>query len=210
VRTGVQQDRIVVTGIGPILAENAYPERFRKKRNIEGPFVLFLGQHFLYKGFSHLLDAAKIVWKKFPETNFVFVGPPVKNSESFFSDRQDPRIHRLGIVDLQEKTDALAACELLCVPSTQESFGGVYTEAWSFRKPVIGCKIPAVSEVIDDQVNGLLVEQNAADIAEKIVYLFEHPGIAESLGHKGKQKLQSRYTWDRLAELSENAYLSIL
>jgi glycosyltransferase involved in cell wall biosynthesis len=57
----------------------------------------------------------------------------------------DPRILELGSVDLQTKTDALEACTLLCLPSTQESFGGVYTEAWSFKKPVIGCDIPAVS-----------------------------------------------------------------
>jgi hypothetical protein len=35
--------------------------------------------------------------------------------------------------------------------------GGVYTEAWSFCKPVIGCPIPAVSELIVEGVDGCLV-----------------------------------------------------
>ncbi len=52
---------------------------------------------------------------------------------------RDPRVTDLGIVDTQTKTDALdiAHSSMLCVPSTQESFGLVYVEAWSLGKPVI-------------------------------------------------------------------------
>lgn len=207
---GVQEERIHVTGHGPILAEKADAEAFKKRYQINEPIVLFLGQHYPYKGYQQLLEAASIVWQKIPEANFIFIGPPVAQSEKVFAEITDPRIHRLGAIDLQEKTNALAACTLLCVPSNQESFGGVYTEAWSFGKPVIGCNIPAVSEVVTDGVDGYLVSQTSNEIAESICQLLLNPSQAQAMGTAGKQKVASRFTWERLAQLTEQVYQKVL
>jgi glycosyltransferase involved in cell wall biosynthesis len=207
---GVREEKIVVTGIGAILAETAQPESFKNKYQIKEPIILFLGQHYSYKGYQQLLAATSLVWQKIPEANFVFIGPDIKNSSSYFQQYRDNRIHRLGAVDLQTKTDALAACDLLCVPSTQESFGGVYTEAWSFAKPVIGCDIPAVAEVISDGVDGYLVSQAPEDIAEKICELLLNPSQAERMGLAGKQKVELRFTWEQLAKKTEAAYQKII
>ena len=206
VSLGVSEERVTVTGIGPILSSEAHPDKFLKQYNIDGPVVLFLGQHYLYKGFRQVLEAAQMVWIKAPETHFVFIGPAVGNSERDFEAFQDRRIHRLGRVDLQQKTDALAACALLCVPSMQESFGGVYTEAWSLGKPVIGCRIPAVSEVISDGVDGYLVEQEPDQIAERICSLLLDPAKAQTMGNAGRLKVEQKYTWQQIAKRVEMAY----
>lgn len=205
VQIGVPPDRIRVTGIGPVLAEEARPERFRKQHSIDGPMVLFLGQHFPYKGFQQVYEARKEVLQKHPDAHFVFIGPPIGKSEIVFSDN-DSRVHRLGAVDLQTKTDALAACNLLCVPSTQESFGGVYTEAWSFAKPVIGCNIPAVAGVISDGENGFIVDQDVKQIADRIRHLLEDSAATAQMGAAGRARLQEKYTWDRIAETTQEAY----
>jgi glycosyltransferase involved in cell wall biosynthesis len=207
---GVKEENIIITGIGAILAETAQPESFKNKHQIKEPIILFLGQHYSYKGYQQLLAATSLVWQKIPEANFIFIGPDIKNSSSYFQQYQDSRIHRLGAVDLQTKTDALAACDLLCVPSTQESFGGVYTEAWSFAKPVIGCDIPAVAEVISDGVDGYLVSQTPEDIAERICELLLNPSQAARMGLAGKQKVESRFTWEQLAKKTEAAYRKII
>lgn len=203
---GIKEDRIAVTGHGPILAPTVCPESFFSRySNIEAPFVLFLGQHYLYKGYRQILEAAPLVWQNYPEVHFVFIGPGVKNSEHVF-DNSDYRIHRLGSVDLQTKTDAIAACTMLCVPSTQESFGGVYTEAWSLGKPVIGCAIPAVSEVVTNGVDGYLVSQEPSQIADRICHLLNYPLQAEMMGSAGQTKVAQKYTWERIAEKTELVY----
>lgn len=209
INLGVQEERITVTGMGPILANYANPDTFIQKYHIDGPIVLFLGQHYPYKGYRHLLRAATLVWQKIPEAHFVFIGPAIAQSEQDFKSLVDKRIHRLGNVDLQQKTDALAACTLLCVPSSQESFGGVYTEAWSFGKPVIGCNIPAVAEVVTDEIDGYLVVQESAEIAERICHLLLNRTLAQAIGTAGRQKVQSQYTWQRIAESTEQAYQKV-
>jgi glycosyltransferase involved in cell wall biosynthesis len=207
---GVEEKRITVTGHGPILAEKADPQSFRDRHQIQEPIVLFLGQHYPYKGYQQLLKATAIVWEKIPETNFVFIGPPVGKSEQYFQEFQDARIHRLGAVNLQEKTDALAACTLLCVPSSQESFGGVYTEAWSFSKPVIGCNIPAVAEVVTNGVDGYLVNQDSQEIAESICQILLNATQSQVMGNAGKEKVEKRYTWEKLAGMTEKIYQNLL
>ncbi len=210
IKLGVKEDKIHLTGHGPILATNADPEDFKQRYQINEPMVLFLGQHYPYKGYQQLLQAASQIWQKIPETKFVFVGPSVGNSEQIYAQYQDPRIIRLGSVDLQTKTDALAACTLLCVPSTQESFGGVYTEAWSFAKPVIGCDIPAVAEVISQGVDGFLVPQESQSIAETICQVLLANNLAASLGIAGQRKVEEKFTWQRLAEKTEQIYRDLL
>jgi glycosyltransferase involved in cell wall biosynthesis len=207
---GVERQRIHVIGMGPILEDTAYPENFLNTFNLQAPVVLFLGQHYEYKGFRQVLESAKYVWRKVPETNFVFVGPAVGQSEKAFAMFKDPRIHRIGHLNLQQKTNALAACSLLCVPSSQESFGGVYTEAWSFRKPVIGCPIPAVREVVSDGVDGYLVAQDPEEIADRICVLLLDSNHSQTMGEAGKSKVEKRYTWEKIANRTEKAYLDVL
>ncbi len=208
VELGARPEAVSVTGTGPVVASTADADAFRARFGIEGPMVLFLGQHFRYKGFQAVLDAAPALWRRAPETTFVFAGPAVGKSEDAFRNG-DARVRRLGTVDLQMKTDALAACDVLCVPSTQESFGGVFTEAWTFGRPVIGGDIPAVREVIDDGVDGFVVDQRADGIAERLLWLIEHPTVARRMGAAGRRKVEQRFSWPALARATESIYRSL-
>lgn len=208
---GVKAEKIFITGIGPLIAETSDPELFRQQYSLgDEPMILFLGQKYEYKGFKALWESAEKVWQKLPEVRFVFIGPRTDYSEKVFAQVNDPRVVELGKVSLEEKTNALAACDLLCVPSMQESFGGVYTEGWIMGKPAIGGNIPAIRDVIDDGVNGFLVEQDAAQIAEKICQLVENSSLREKMGAAGYQKVVEQYTWEKLAEKMEAAYRQVL
>ncbi|MDM8529741.1 glycosyltransferase family 4 protein [Anaerolineales bacterium HSG25] len=214
IQLGVSEARIFVTGNGPNVAEHGNGNQFRHKYQIpdEVPIVLFLGQKYRYKGVSHLLEAAQLVWQLWPDCYFVFIGPQTGYSQKLFRrvSSSEPRIVEIGTVDLQTKTDALAACSMLCVPSNQESFGGVYTEAWMFNKPVIGVNIPAVREVIDDEINGYLVPQDAQAITDRINHLLTHPQIATRMGQIGRQKVINHYNWDVLARKTADIYRQLI
>ena len=211
IRLGVKEENIVITGIGPLLSSIEPKADLKEQLGIKGPMVLFLGQHFKYKGYRELLRSTKLVWEKFPDTHFVFIGPKHKNASKDFEEfKNERRIISLGFVELKDKTNAFASCDIFCLPSTQESFGGVYTEAWSFKKPVIGCNISAVSEVIDDGMNGFLVQQNPEEISNKIICLLEDEKLREKFGQSGFQKVQKNYSWDRLSALTDSAYRKLV
>ena len=119
-------------------------------------------------------------------------------------------MRNLGAVDLATKTAALAGCELLCLPSTSESFGSVFTEAWAFGKPVIGGRIPPVAEVIDEGVDGLLSTQDTDDLARSLLLLLGAPRRPPASARPGGERWRERYGWDRLAERTLAIYRSIL
>ena len=50
------------------------------------------------------------------------------------------------------------ACDLLALPSIEDSFGMVMIEAWMCGKPVIGADIASTRCIIDDGINGWLVK----------------------------------------------------
>ena len=207
---GVDPGRITVTGVGPILPPAADGARFRATHGISGQLILFLGQKYPYKGFEQLLAAAAHVWQRHPDTTFAFLGPRTSASRAVFSRVRDTRILELDAVDLQTKGDALAACDVFCLPSEQESFAGVFTEAWSYGKPVIGCGIPAVQEVITDGEDGIIVPVGkSADLAAAILALLDDPLLRARLGAAGQHKVASRYTWSRIAHTITDTYDSV-
>jgi len=211
VRLGVHRERIYVLGIGPILAPTYDAHRFRIQQHIpdDAPIILFLGQKYRYKRIQLLLDATRSVWAKHPTTRFVFIGPRTAYSTRLFAQYRDERICELDTVDLQTKTDALAACNVLCMPSGRESFGGVYVEAWTLGKPVIGGDAPAVREVIEEGVNGYTVGSDADQLAQRLNLLLHDPELARSLGAAGQVKAAS-YDWAILSRQLLDVYHSLM
>ena len=208
---GVPEDRIRVTGNGPTLAAEADAASIRERYALDGnPVVLFLGQKYPYKGLDLLLKAAPLVWAKCREARFLFVGPRTAYSRRLFSGPRDARIIETGTLSLEAKTSAVAACTLLALPSRQESFGGVFTEAWSFDKPVIGGRIPAIESVITDGEDGFVSPHEAGQLAERILVLLEDSSLATRMGRAGHDKVRRRYTWPVLAQKTHDVYREVL
>ena len=205
---GVRSERIFVVGAAPTLPPSADGARFRAAHAIppDAPLVLFLGQKYRYKGWGLLLEAAPLVWQRHPAARFAFVGPPSPASTRAFARVRDPRIVELGAVSEGEKADALAACTAFCLPSSQESFGMVYLEAWALAKPVVALDIPALREVIDDGADGFRVPPgDAVALAERLSQLLADPALAARMGAAGQRKAQDRFTWPKVAAAVEAA-----
>jgi glycosyltransferase involved in cell wall biosynthesis len=208
---GARPERVHVTGIGPVLAPTAEPERAREAFGLPERFVLFLGQKYPYKGLDALLQAAPLVWRRHPDVHFAFVGPRTEHSRRLFGGASDPRIHEIDAVSLEDKTSLLRACEVLCVPSSQEAFGGVIVEAWSQGRPVVVGPAPAAFDVVSEGDDGWLVREATGEaVAERLGRLLDDPARATAMGARGAEKVAARYTWDRLAEQTLTIYRSLM
>jgi glycosyltransferase involved in cell wall biosynthesis len=211
VELGAAPERVHVTGIGPVLADAADAERARRTHDLPDRYVLFLGQMHAYKGLDAVLAAAPGVWHRHPDVGFVFAGPTTSYSQGLFARVADRKIRCLGRVDLQDKTDLLAGCEVVCVPSAQESFGGVIVEGWGLGKPVIAGPAPAAAEVIDDGVDGFFAPvQTGEAIASRLNQLLDDPDRATTMGERGRVKVQQRFGWAALASRMGSVYRSLL
>ena len=205
---GSPRDRLQVIGIGPMNDPEASPLPAFKAIGGRPRIVLYIGQLYAYKGFRALLGAARRL-QSLRDVLFVFAGPDVRGNGREFQGA-GPNVRWLGAVDDGLRDSLLSACTVLCVPSSRESFGGVIVEAWASGKPVVGGPASATHELIDDGVDGWTVPQDPAAIAIRLSSLLEDPALATSMGARGKQKVERRFSWSAIADAHLDVYRKAL
>jgi glycosyltransferase involved in cell wall biosynthesis len=159
---------------------------------------------------KQLLAAMPRVWQERPDARFAFLGPRTPETRKLFSRLNDARVMEKDRVPEAEKQSALAQCAVFCLPSRQESFGSVFTEAWTFGKPVVGGNIPAIAELIDAGVNGSLVGEEPEELAQALLALLQDPAQARRFGEAGRRKVAEKYSWDAVIRAVEGAYAQVL
>lgn len=200
IEQGADAERVHICPVSVLLGETSDPEGFRSDYGFGAvPLILFLGRLVDYKGYQHLCEAAPYVWETFPDTRFLFIGPLTDEARKWFHDHPDPRFIVPGLVSEHDKTSALAACDVLCVPSAEESLGVTYLEAWSFEKPVVAADIPVLRTVIEHGVDGLLTPQEGKSIADALLRLLSQAELRREMGREGARKVKAEYDWKCLA-----------
>jgi glycosyltransferase involved in cell wall biosynthesis/GT2 family glycosyltransferase len=180
--------------------------------------VLFVGRLESRKGIDVLLQAIPDVLQKAPHLRFRVIGDntiPAANGKTYQAQFLATPAGRLfanqvsfeGKVDDTVLRDAYASCDIFVAPSRYESFGLVFLEAMREGKPVIGCVAGGIPEIVEDEKVGLLVPPgDAAALAGAILRLADAPELRASLGQKGREVFESRFTAARMAEESELLY----
>jgi glycosyltransferase involved in cell wall biosynthesis len=171
--------------------------------------VLFLGRKARYKGLEPSVQAFMALAASHPHAYFVAMGPETEASLKLWrSVGKLPNMLVRDRVEDDERLAALAAADVLLMPSTGEAFGIVYLEAWAYHKPVIGAPIQAVKALISEGIDGWLIEPEQVEaITARLAWLAEHPEAARAAGDAGNEKLLRRYTTTRIADVVEGAYV---
>ena len=196
-----QRVRLVSPGVTPAEAERADGDRFRARYGVRGPLVLTLGTLCHEKGTTHLLAAARRLWREGRPLTLALLGPQerrVRRMLARLSARERRHCLCPGEVSEADKWDSIAAADVMALPSRTESFGIVYLEAWLLGKPVIGARAGAVPDVIGDGRDGLLVEfGDVPGLARAIARLLDDRALASEMARHGREKALRLYTWER-------------
>ena len=189
------------TGVGPILGAPlpSFPP--------DPQTILFVGRKERYKGYDALRAAAPLIWATHPNARFHLIG-----QRRFLGPgpRQDPRWIEPGMVSEIAKAEAYVRATIFCMPSSHETFGHTYLEAWSAGRPVIAGDIAPLREVVREGIDGLHTANDPQAVATAIRTLLDDPGAAARMGASGQARVAERWTWDRVAERTEAAYASAM
>jgi glycosyltransferase involved in cell wall biosynthesis len=143
------------------------------------------------------------------DTNFVFIGegemrPPCEALAN--AEKISDNCHFLGYVDDETAKDWFNACDILCIPSRNEPFGIVVLEGWDAERTIVATD---AVQIIDNFVDGILVYKKPDSIAWGIKYVLDDLSNG-SMRKTGKELIETRYNWLKIAENTSEAYLDAL
>ena len=211
VEQGADENKVYVVPYGPLVSAIGEGESFRQRFGLgDAPLVVFLGRVTKAKGCDYLLQAAPLVWQRHPHTRFAFIGPQDDEARSLLKAYKDPRVLQIETITDHEKSAALQASEVLCVPSRAESLGVAYLEAWYFKKPVVALDLPVLREVIGHNQNGLLVEHSSEAVANGICRILSTPILRKRLGDNGRANVLRQYDWNNISLAIASVYRHII
>ncbi len=112
-----------------------------------------------------------------------------KNSLSF-----PDRVALRGKVHPDDIPDLLHSADIVLVPSLMEGLPNTAMEACACAKPVLGCRIGGVSEVVEDKVSGLLVTAADAEaLSEALVFSAENPDTLKNYGAAARRRMEEYF-----------------
>jgi glycosyltransferase involved in cell wall biosynthesis len=106
----------------------------------------------------------------------------------------DERITMLGWVSDEQKAELMAnALGVLYIPFDEDSYGYVSLEAFQSHKLVITCTDSGgTDELIENSVNGFIIDPSAESLAQHMDQLFASREMAHSLGERAFETLQEK------------------
>ena len=180
----------VVVGVGSEVPARTDPARFRRRHRIDRPFAIYIGRIDANKGCAELFDYFQRYAMTFPRgLDLVLIGNPIIPIPSHH------RIHHLGYVSDEDKFDALAAADLLIMPSYFESLSMVALEAWALGRPVLANGRCDVLKGQCIRSNAGLYYESYSEFAETLYSLESNGPLHARLGRNGREYFTRHYAW---------------
>jgi glycosyltransferase involved in cell wall biosynthesis len=106
----------------------------------------------------------------------------------------DARIRYVGYV--KEVENVYHTADIVVVPSRwQEPLGLINLEAGACRRPVVATRVGGIPEVVEDGVNGYLVEPGDVDaLAARVATLIADPALRARMGEAGRARVERDFT----------------
>lgn len=178
--------------------------------------ILFVGRVIPIKAIETLIHALKIVKIQTPKAHLYIVGPA---SDKEYKSKLDTLITKFelqgsvtftGPKNGQELEKEYSECSVFILPSKNESNPIVLLEAMATGKPIVASNVGGIPEILDNDVEGYLVEQgNAEQFADRIIKLLADSNLRHTMGLAGKERAGIQ-TWKLIAEKTVNCYKEIL
>ncbi len=108
-------------------------------------------------------------------------------------------IFPIGRQTREKVLELMREARVLIVPSECYENGPLTVlEAFACGLPVIASNLGSMAEIVDHERTGLLFEPgNAADLARKVRWAFEHPEAVDAMRAAARREFEEKYTAER-------------
>jgi glycosyltransferase involved in cell wall biosynthesis len=216
IQMGMRRDHMTVVpgGVDSLQFSPAGPAAKRPR----GQRLVAAGQLVPWKGFDAIIEALC----RLPDLELVVAGgpPTVRTGGDAEVDRLlalarechvDDRVRLLGPVPHAEMPSLLRSADAVVCAPWYEPLGTVPLEAMACGVPVVATAVGGLRDAIVDGVTGRLVPpRHPSALAAILRRMLADPVLCASYGVAGRDRVESRYGWDRIAMETCRIYNSVI
>jgi glycosyltransferase involved in cell wall biosynthesis len=200
VPTVVLPNTVDIARTRSLAASGETPEGFPA----DGPIVGFSGRLQSHKGVEELVQAMRVVWDTYPEARLVMLGADrgrmsraLREQAGKYADR----LHLLGNQPAERLFPALAAADVIAMPSRWESFPIAALEAMALGRPMVVTRGFGFDEFLEDGSDGLMVPlRDPAALASALLRLLSEDELCGRIGARARETAE-RYDAPVVARL---------
>ena len=214
IKLGCDPQKIVVHGSGIDCSRFSF--QTRKIKPGETIRIATTGRLVEKKGIEYAIRAVARVAQVKPEIEFNIIGDGhlKERFEQVVEElKLGDKVQILGWMNQKEIIEVLNDTHIFVAPSVTASDGNqdapvnTLKEAMAMGLPVVSTFHGGIPELVEDGVSGFLVpEKDEFAIAQKLIYLIEHPEIWPSMGEAGRKYVEAHYDINNLNDELEQIY----
>jgi glycosyltransferase involved in cell wall biosynthesis len=164
------------------------------------PVIGTVARFIEWKGYRHIVDAAKIIVGHYPKARFLFCGsgPQRPDVEQWVKDAGlEAHVVFAGWVDRDDVPSLYRTMDVYLHAADHEPFGFVFAEAMMSGIPVVSTRTGGFADVVKDDRCGVLVNKRTGKaLAEGVLSLLD--GDPKAVGKEGQKVAVQRFSFDRM------------
>ena len=145
--------------------------------------------------------AAKFLWYN-PDAVFLIAGdgPLYSNLKNEAKGLNiDSKLLFVGFVD--KIYEYLLILDVFVLSSLTEGLPMILLEAMNAGCPVICSRVGGIPEVINNNINGFLIDSNNPDaLSEKLILLYNNPSLKNNIAIKGQEYIKKMFSANKMAD----------
>jgi L-malate glycosyltransferase len=164
------------------------------------------------KGHNRLIEAAREVIAQQPEIHFALIGDgPLRSKLEAQAEELGiaGQVHFMG--ERKDSTQLVAGFDLAALASLHEGLPNTVMEAMGVGVPVVATAVPGTTELVKDYETGVLAPpENAAGLAERLLFALSHLEEMKLIGGQGRRYIQNHFSMQQMVNSVENLYYETL
>lgn len=169
------------------------------------PSILFVGNDFIRKGGDLLLKVFKDNFVGLSELHFV-------SNDVILNDVALPEgvfVHRNVKPNSPELISLFSQADVFALPTREEAYGLVFSEAMAAGLPCIGTIHMAIPELVEDGKDGFLMEiDDEPALVKHLKTLLFNKELRQTMSQNAKEKAKTRYLRDEFLESYHKIFTS--
>jgi glycosyltransferase involved in cell wall biosynthesis len=171
--------------------------------------IISVGRFVWEKGYDNAINAV-INLRKFYDLELILIGGGPLMNEYIKLIGNNEGIKLIEWIAQEDFVPILHDSDIYIQPSISEGMPRSILEAMAIKLPVVASDVGAISGIIDNMINGVLIQPGiTSEIEKAIKLLIENDDLRKRIAKSGYLDVINKYEWKRVFEKYKNELLNM-